>query len=318
MPRRGFSWKSLVDPLKRSDAVLRLADRLGRGRGRLRWLDSLVDPPPPPRRPNLRGWDRHPLAACWIGHATLLFRLEGRTILTDPVFSNRVGIGLLLATGGPKRLQQPAVPLDRLPPIDLIALSHAHFDHLDRPSLHRLARQFPKATVVCAAGTRDLVDDLGFGAVIEMSVGETRTLCGMDVLAIPVRHWGPRVFIDGWRTYQAYRFSRGGRSILFGGDTALTGTFAGVGPVDLMAVGVGAYDPYVAAHATPEQAWAMAQQAEATKVAAMHHTTFKLSYEPIGEPLRRFLSAAGDQADDIVIRHVGDVWVAHRYTPRTN
>ena len=309
MPRRRFSWKSIVDPLKRSGGALRLADRLGRGRGRLRWLDALVDPPPPPRRPNLAGWEHHSLAACWIGHATLLFRLEGRTILTDPVFSNRVGVGLLFATGGPRRLQQPAVPISRLPPIDLIALSHAHFDHLDRPSLARLARRFPRASVVCARGTRDLVDDLGFADVREIGVGETGSYAGVEVAAIRVNHWGPRVFLDQWRTYQAYRFRRRGRSILFGGDTAMTDTFAGVGPVDLMAVGIGAYDPYVAAHATPEQAWAMAEQAAAAKVAAMHHSTFKLSDEPIDEPLRRFLTAAGERVDDIVIRRVGDVYM---------
>ena len=75
-----------------------------------------------------------------------------------------------------------------------------------------------------------------------------------------------------------------------------------------MCVGIGAYDPYVAAHATPEQAWAMAKLCAARRVASMHHATFRLSREPTDEPLRRLLAAAGAGASRVVIRRVGDVW----------
>ena len=306
---RWIDWRNVTDVAKRKPILLRLADRMGRGRGRMRFLDHAFPPPPASKRPDLCDWEQHDLAACWIGHATMLLRVGGKTILTDPVFSPRVGIGLLLATVGPKRLQQPALRIDDLPPLDLILLSHAHFDHLDRPSLHRLAKRFSQTPVICAAHTRDLVDDLPFEMVSELAWHNSLDIAGVRVEAVPVTHWGPRVFYDQWRTYNAYLIAGGTSRILFGGDSAYTDSFKAVAPVDLACVGIGAYDPYIAAHATPEQAWAMAAHAQATHVAAMHHSTFRLSREPTDEPLRRLLEAAGDDADRVVIRKAGDLWV---------
>ena len=154
-----MSWRTYTDWAKKKPAALRLADRLGRGRGRLRWLDAINPPAPPPNKPDLTGWECHDLAAVWLGHATVLLRIGGMTILTDPVLSNRVGVGLGLFTGGPRRLVAPALTVRELPPIDLILISHAHFDHLDRPTLARLPKRTP---VVTAHHTRDLIRDLGF------------------------------------------------------------------------------------------------------------------------------------------------------------
>ncbi len=118
--------------------TLKIADQLGRSRGRLAVLDHLNLPPKSRLKPDLTRWEEHDLAAAWIGHATVLLRVGGMTILTDPVFSSRVGVGLGLMTVGPRRLVAPALKLRELPPIDLILISHAHFDHLDRPTLARL------------------------------------------------------------------------------------------------------------------------------------------------------------------------------------
>ena len=309
MPDPRTSWRRYADAAKRREVVLRIADRLGRGRGRARFLDALRLPPPSPR-PDLRGWVSRGLAACWIGHATMLLRVGGRTILTDPIFSPRAGVGLGPLTLGPTRLQAPAVAIGRLPRVDVILLSHAHFDHLDRPSLHKLARRFSSATVVCAAGTRDLVDDLPFRDVRELGWGESMDARGLRVTAVPVEHWGPRVFYDDWRTYNAYLIESADSRVLFGGDTAFTRAWNGLGPLDLLCVGIGAYDPYVRAHATPEQAWQMATACGARRVAAMHHSTFRLSREPTDEPLQRLLAAAGDERRRVVIRRVGDLWSA--------
>lgn len=257
-------------------------------------------------------WYEAELAACWIGHASMLLRVGGRTILTDPVFHPRVGMGLILATLGPKRMQQPALKVEQLPPIDLIALTHAHFDHLDRPSLWQLSRRFPHVPVIMANHTTDLLDGLAFRDVHEIGWGESIQLAGVRVTGVSVKHWGPRVFFDTWRTYNAYLFEAGENRVLFGGDTAINDTFAACSPVDLICVGIGAYDPYIAAHATPEQAWAMAKLAGAHKVAPMHHSTFRLSHEPIDEPIDRLLAAAlrDGRLDDVVIRRAGDVWYA--------
>ncbi len=307
MPRE--NWKTVADWAKRRPATLRVADFLGRGTGRGRVLDRLGHVPPAPHRPDLSRWADHDLAATWLGHATVLLRLGGKTVITDPVLSRRVGLGLGLLTGGPRRLVLPALTARELPPLDLVLLSHAHFDHLDRPTLVKLDKRTP---VVVARHTADLVTDLGFTDVTELGWGESTTVAGLTVTAWPVKHWGARTFYDQHRGYNAYRLDApDGRRVLYGGDTAYHTGFAGVGPVDLAVLGIGAYDPYIAAHATPEQAWAMAEQAGARHVLPMHHSTFRLSYEPTADPLRRLLAAAGpSEAGRVVAREVGQVWAA--------
>lgn len=291
--------------------ALRVADRLGRGHGRLRVLDRLNPPARAPRKPDLSDWDRHDLAAAWIGHATVLLRVGGRTILTDPVMANRVGLGLGVLTGGPRRLVAPALRVRELPPIDLLLISHAHFDHLDRPTLVRLPKDVP---VVTAPNTSDLIADLGFRNVTELKWGESTTTAvdGLTVGAHEVKHWGARTYYDQHRGYNAYTIAARRARVLFGGDTAYHDGFRGLAPVDLAVLGIGAYDPYIHCHASPEQAWTMANHVRAAHVLPMHHSTFRLSHEPVGEPIARLLDAAGDQSDRIVCREVGGMWVAGR------
>src|SRR4051812_39288327 len=213
--------------------TLRLADRLGRGRGRLRLLDGLNPPAAPRFKPNLSDWQDHDLAAAWLGHATVLLRVGGMTILTDPVLSNRVGVGLGLFTGGPKRLVAPALSVRELPAIDLILISHAHFDHLDRPTLARLPKRLP---VVTADQTDDLIRDLGFRRVTELRWGESIDLGGVRVTAREVRHWGARTFYDQHRGFNAYLIesrTSPSRRVLYGGDTAYQDYFRDLSHVDL-------------------------------------------------------------------------------------
>src|SRR5438094_475617 len=123
-----MNWRRLTDRTKHQPLTMRVADWLGRGRGRMRLFDHLNPPGRPARKPDLRNWEDHRLAAVWIGHATVLLRLGDLTILTDPVMSNRVGVGLGLITGGPRRFVAPAISVRDLPKIDLMLISHAHFD----------------------------------------------------------------------------------------------------------------------------------------------------------------------------------------------
>jgi len=300
-------WCRVVDRLKHDPRVLRLADRLGRGSGRRRPLDALF-PPPRPRLPDLAKVLSADVGVACVGHATVLLRLMGRTILTDPVWSNRIGLGLGVATLGPRRRVAPAIPFARLPPIDLIVVSHAHFDHLDLPTLRRLALRDRDVPVVTAAKTADLLAPLPFRRVTELDVVGAIEVAGVRVEALPVAHWTPRVFADTWRGANAYAMRRKGRSVLFGGDTAMTRAFDGAGPFDLAVLGIGAYDPFRASHATPEEAWAMARACGAERLAAVHHGTFRLSREALGEPLSRLLSAAGSEAWRVVVREVGEGW----------
>lgn len=298
------SWRNIADWAKRRPITLRLADRLGRGRGRLRWIDRIAHLPRPSVVPTFDGWDDHSLAAAWIGHATVLLRMEGMTILTDPVFSPKVGLGFGFLTGGPRRLVAPAIAISALPRIDLVLLSHAHFDHLDLPTLHRLDRRIP---VVTAHRTEDLVRELGFGDVTELRWGEQHTIGPLRITARRVVHWGARTFYDSHRGFNGYLLETPRRRVLFGGDTAYHEAFRDLRPVNLAILGIGAYDPYIQAHATPEQALAMADHAHAERVLPMHHSTFRLSYEPMNEPIERILDAAGDPAR-IVIQRIGEQW----------
>jgi len=300
-----LSWKSIANWAKTRPGTLKLADRLGRGKGRLRLLDRINPPPRATLAPDLTDWEKRDLAVAWIGHATVLLRLGHMTILTDPVFSSRVGIGLGLMTGGPRRLVAPALLPSQLPPIDVILISHAHFDHLDRPSLVRLSKRTP---VITAHHTRDLIVDLGFRNVTELDWGQHTRVSDLSVTARKVNHWGARTFYDRHRGFNAYELELGKRRVLYGGDTAYHEGFREIRKVDLAIVGIGAYDPYVLAHATPEQAWQMAAHARADFVMPMHHSTFRLSHEPTHEPMERMLAAARSDEHRVVVRDVGGQW----------
>jgi L-ascorbate metabolism protein UlaG (beta-lactamase superfamily) len=300
-----FSWRHITNWAKQRPVALRTADFLGRGRGRLRWFDHLNLPPLASRTPDLADWEKQDLAAAWIGHATVLLRLGGMTILTDPVMSSRVGVGLGLVTAGPRRLVAPALSIDQLPKIDLILISHAHFDHLDRPTLSRLNKRIP---IVTAPHTLDLIADLGFRRITELQWGQSVRVGEVNLTAREVRHWGARTFYDRHRGFNAYLLEAGKRRLLYGGDTAYHDGFRDIGPVDLAIIGIGAYDPYVAAHATPEQAWAMANHVRAEHILPMHHSTFRLSHEPLAEPMDRLMTIAGRESDRIIIHGVGHQW----------
>lgn len=246
------------------------------------------------------------LAYTWLGHASTLVELGGRRILTDPALEDRIGIGRGMLKLGPRRLTPPALAPSLLPALDLLLLSHAHMDHTDRGTLARLPRSLP---VVVHRGNRDLVRR--FRNVHEMDWGDTATFDGIRVTSVPVLHWGARTVLDRNRGYGGFLLEHGVHRVLFAGDTAYTTTLDSLGvaaPVTLAILPIGAYDPWIANHASPEQAWAMATGMRAQWVAPVHHSTFRLSAEPMHEPLERFLRAAGAGQDRVVGRQLGDRW----------
>lgn len=248
-----------------------------------------------------------PLSAAWMGHATVLLHVGGRWILTDPVMSPRVGVKLGPMTVGVSRLVPP-FSLTRLPPIDWILISHAHFDHLDRPTLQRLASKHTR--IMTAKHTRRLIPR-GFGDVREIDWEQTTDLEGLELAAIRPNHWGARTAWDRHRGFNAYLLTAPGdtpRRVLFAGDTAYTDAFRVVGGTDLSIFGIGAYEPWIHAHASPEQVWDMHGQAGGRFLLPMHHSTFKLSDEPLDEPLMRLMAAAGEQSPRIVGAGLGQVW----------
>jgi L-ascorbate metabolism protein UlaG (beta-lactamase superfamily) len=286
--------------------MLRLADGMGRGRGRLRFLDNFNPPPAVRRKPDLSDWKSRGFSAVWLGHATVLLRLAGKTIVTDPVLSHRIGVGMGVMTVGPRRLVRAALKADELPKLDLILLSHAHFDHLDRPTLVKLHKSTP---VITAAQTGDLVRDLGFTNITELQWGEAARLDGITFSATEVKHWGARTFQDTYRGYNGYVLEGNNRRVLYSGDTAYR-RFNDFGGIDLAIFGIAAYDPYIQAHATPEQVWQMFEHVRGRWLLPMHHSTFRLSHESMEEPMQRMLRAAGSASDRVIIRNVGGQWTA--------
>jgi L-ascorbate metabolism protein UlaG (beta-lactamase superfamily) len=259
-----------------------------------------------PFHPDPRAWPDRGLHAAWLGHTTVLLKIEGVTILTDPVFSARAGISLGPVTLGLKRLVAPALSIKELPPIDVILLSHAHMDHFDLPSLRRL--EGPNTTVVTASKTADLLRVDRYLAVHELKWGAGAQVGGLQIRAFQVKHWGARMQRDTYRGYNGYTIEAGRHRVLFGGDTAMTTSFRALKSsrgFDLALMPVGAYNPWIHAHCTPEQAWQMAQDAGAEFFLPVHHQTFALSREPYFEPIERVQESAGAHPDRVAATRIG-------------
>lgn len=263
---------------------------------------------PAPQRPDPRSWPNDRLTVSWLGHATVLLNLQGTWILTDPALERRIGIGRGFAKLGPRRLVEPALRPRDLPQLDLVLLSHAHMDHTDLGTLRKLPAQ---TRVVVQTGNGDLVRR--FERVDELAWGEHVERDGVRIESTEAAHWGARTITDRHRGYGGYLIQKGGRTVLFAGDTAYTDALTRYGrrtPIDLAILPIGAYDPWIANHTSPEQAWAMFRSLGAEYVLPVHHSTFRLSREPGDEPIRRFLAAAGDDRWRVVLDTIGATWSA--------
>jgi L-ascorbate metabolism protein UlaG (beta-lactamase superfamily) len=297
---------SILDAAQKARALAGFAVRFGPMLWRRIAADNKRAVKPAPHIPSFAEWSAEGLHAAWIGHSTVLIQVDGFTILTDPVFSTRIGVGIGPFVIGMKRLVEPALTLRQIPVPDLILLSHAHMDHLDRPSLKRLEN--PRTAVVTAVGTSDLLRPRRFRSVNELRWDESCQIGPVKIRAFEVKHWGARTRTDIHRGYNGYLIEAGRYRVVFGGDTAYTDTFHKIRtskPVDLAIMPIGAYDPWIDAHCNPEQALAMADHAGSEFVLPVHHQTFKLSNEPDREPIERLLLAAGSAGHRIPILEIG-------------
>jgi L-ascorbate metabolism protein UlaG (beta-lactamase superfamily) len=301
-----------VQPSYRSSRVRRWVAYLWREAIRESWRPVA----PAFAKPNPAEWSDERVTAAWLGHATVLINFFGIKILTDPVLFSRIGIRLPGFTIGPKRLTAPALEFDELPQIDVILLSHAHFDHFDTKTLHR----FNASTkIITAPRTSDLFRWTKFRDVTELRWGECKSIetsvGKINIIAFRVKHWGARVQHDDYRGYNGYLIesrSRGSRSILFAGDTSFTDSFAALrrrGRIDLAIMSIGCYNPWIRSHCTPEQAVEMANAAGARFIVPIHHQTFRLSVEPLREPIERFEAALSKTSQRIALRKIGETFV---------
>jgi L-ascorbate metabolism protein UlaG (beta-lactamase superfamily) len=264
-------------------------------------------------RPSPSQWSDNQLTLAWLGHSTVLINFFGIRILTDPALGNRVGISLGLGIAGPKRYIAPALRAKELPPIDLLLLSHAHMDHMDLPTLN----QFKSDTfTVTAKTTLDVLQSTRLKRATELGWNERMTFKGsqgeLEIQAVEVKHWGARWPSEKPRGYNGYILRREGRSILFAGDTALTTTLGQLrshGPFDAAIMPIGAYQPWIWNHCTPEQALEMANKAGANYILPVHHQTFCLSDEPMSEPIERLQTALQKEPERLALRSVGETFV---------
>jgi len=261
---------------------------------------------PAPHRPDPSTWRDDRLTVAWLGHATVLLNVFGTTVLTDPVLERRIGLGRGPVKVGPRRLVEPALRKRELPGLDVVLLSHAHMDHTDLGTLRAIP---PRVRVVVQSGNRDLVRR--FHEVDELAWGERARIGELEVESVETRHWGARMVTDRHRSWGGYLLRKAGHAVLFGGDTAYTDLFNPLrerGPIDLAILPIGAYDPWVTSHASPEETWRMFRGLGATYLLPIHHSTFRLSREPLDEPLRRLLAVAGEERWRVVGSEVGQTW----------
>ncbi len=226
----------------------------------------------------------------FIGHSTFLIQTATGSILTDPMYSKRAGP---LNMFGPRRVRQPAVRFEDLPPIATVLLSHNHYDHCDLPTLRRLARRFDPL-VVTPLGNGRLVRSAGLTRVEELDWWQSARLSTVPITLTPAHHFSARGILDRNRAlWGGFLLGLPGAGIFFAGDTAYAPHFPEIrerlGPVDLALLPIGAYEPrwfMRSVHMDPAEAVQAHIDLAASQSIGMHFGTFQLTTEGIDAPLR--------------------------------
>ena len=262
--------------------------------------------------------------ATWIGHSTVLLQLGGLNILTDPVFSQRA---FPVQWIGPRRVMEPGVALEALPPIDMVVLSHNHYDHLDRPAVRHIARAHSKATWIVPLGVGAYLRGWGVKDITELDWWQHTEIKGLQVTATPARHFSGRTPWDRNKSlWCGYALVRNGRRALFVGDTAFHPAFRDIGeqcgPFDLVMMPIGAYDPrwfMGIVHMDPHQAVEAYRCLVASHpdqplplMLGIHWGTFRLTDEAMNEPPIQTVAewgAAGLAEDRLWIARFGETRV---------
>jgi L-ascorbate metabolism protein UlaG (beta-lactamase superfamily) len=260
--------------------------------GNLLWRSAVTPMRGTHQRPRLATPDE--LGVTFIGHSSFLVQAAGKNLLFDPVFSTWL---ILL-----RRQRRPGVQVRDLPPIDVVLLSHAHMDHLDRSSLRRVVRATRRHSgrapvVVVPNDVADVVRGLGFSQIIELRWWESYRAGDLTITHTPAKHWGTRWIMDGHRGFGGYFVEGGARRLYYSGDTAYFGGFREIGArlrPEIALLPIGAYSPdsYRAVHTSPEDALRAFEELGAEWMVPMHYGTFWLSEEPVEEPLPRLLASA--------------------------
>jgi L-ascorbate metabolism protein UlaG (beta-lactamase superfamily) len=225
--------------------------------------------------------DEGQIGLTWIGHASFLLQTQGVNMLIDPNWAKWLKVI--------KRIKHPGIQLHDLPEIDVVLVTHAHFDHLDRKTLRQIAEDQP---IVVPFEVGNLVHDLGFRSVHELHYWESFQEGPVKITLTPCHHWGARMLHDSHRGFGGFIIETGGRTIFHCGDTAYFDGFKEIGErfkIDVALLPIGAYDPPSGreVHMNPEEALQAFLDLKAQRMVPMHYGTFRLSYEPVDEPPQR-------------------------------
>jgi N-acyl-phosphatidylethanolamine-hydrolysing phospholipase D len=283
-----------------------------------RFRNGIAPAPPPGSFPLVRPSIAFPRAGeqecrlTWLGHASFLLQLAGRNILLDPVFSKRVSP---FQRFGPARLVATPLPIAELPPIDVVLLSHDHYDHLDEPSIRELHGRFGRnVTWITPLEYRDWFARRGVQRLTELDWWESADLGGMTVTATPAQHWTRRGPRSHQRLWCSFMIEAGGFRVYFGADSGYCPAFQEIGArfggCDIAILPIGAYEPrwfMQYAHMNPEEAVQSFLDLKARIMVPMHWGTFRLTDEDMLEPPQRVRAAwqaAQLPAPDLrVLRH---------------
>ena len=237
--------------------------------------------------------------AIWIGHSTFLIKKNGVTILTDPIFSKRASP---FRNIGPKRLIPPAIPLNTIPQIDYVTVSHNHYDHLDIHSLKKISKLHPEAIFLVPAGDLKLLKRKNISNAFEFQWWETFKKQNIEFTFTPVQHWSKRSLFDRNKSlWGGWYIKNKDYSIYHAGDTGYSKDFIDtrlkLGAPKYAFIPIGAYDPewfMAESHVNPEDAVQIMLDLEAEKAFGMHWATFTLTDEDTIEPKERLKKAVNE------------------------
>ncbi len=297
-----------------------------------KWAAARDRLPPPPREPipvqapdlpflhgNGKAGAAMQPSVTWIGHASALLQVGGLNVLTDPIFSERASP---VSFAGPRRAQPPGLLLEQLPHVDLVVISHNHYDHCDLPTLRALAARPEPPLFLVPLGLKRWLADEGITGVEELDWWDSRQVRGVEVVMTPVQHWSGRTLSDRMQTlWGGWALLAPDQHVFFAGDTGYSRDFSAVSDrlagrqghqgFDLALIPIGAYEPrwfMTEQHVNPAEAMRMHRDLRARRSLGIHWGTFELTDEALDEPplaLARARREAGLADGDFFVLAIG-------------